>query len=115
MGGDHGPEVIVPGAALSLSRHPDLSVILFGDEQRIKAALAKERSITGQRLRIVHTATAVGMDDKPSQAVRRSKGSSMWLAIEAVRKGEAHGAISAGNTGALMALSKLILRPLPDV
>jgi glycerol-3-phosphate acyltransferase PlsX len=115
MGGDHGPEVIVPGAALSLSRHPDLSVILFGDEQRIRAALAKERSITGQRLRIVHTATAVGMDDKPSQAVRRSKGSSMWLAIEAVRKGEAHGAISAGNTGALMALSKLILRPLPDV
>jgi phosphate acyltransferase len=114
MGGDHGPEVIVPGAALAVARHPGLSIILFGDQARIEAALATEPALAG-RARVVHTATAIGMDDKPSQAIRRAKGTSMWLAIDAVRNGEAHAAISAGNTGALMALSKLILRPLPAV
>ena len=111
MGGDHGPEVVVPGAAISLVRHPALSFIFFGDETRIKAALSREPQLA-KRSRVVHTDLAVSMHEKPSQALRRGKGSSMWLALEAVKKGEAHAAVSAGNTGALMAMSKLVLRPM---
>ena len=114
MGGDHGPEVVVPGAAQALRMHAGLRCVFFGDEARIARSLAAEPALR-RNARIVHTALEVGMDDKPSQAVRRAKGTSMWLAIEAVKNGEAHAAISAGNTGALMALSKLILRPLPAV
>lgn len=114
MGGDHGPEVTVPGAALALARRPDLAFVLYGDQARIEAALAREPSLTG-RARVVHTALAVASDDKPSQVIRRAKGTSMWLAIEAVKSGEAHGVVSAGNTGALMALSKLVLRPISAV
>ncbi len=114
MGGDHGPEVVVPGAALSLARNPGLSFMLFGDKARIDACLAQEASLA-KRARVVHTDLAIGMQDKPSQALRRGKGSSMWLAIEAVKNGEAGAAVSAGNTGALMALSRLILRPMPGI
>ncbi|MDX2157966.1 MAG: phosphate acyltransferase PlsX [Hyphomicrobiaceae bacterium] len=114
MGGDHGPEVVVPGAALSLSRHPRLSFILFGAEERIRPCLAEHPSLA-ERARIVHTDLAIGMQDKPSQALRRGKGTSMWLALEAVKTGEAQAAVSAGNTGALMALARLILRPMPGI
>jgi glycerol-3-phosphate acyltransferase PlsX len=114
MGGDHGPEVVVPGAAISLERHPALSFILFGDETRIAQALAVHPALAA-RSRIVHTTQVVAMHEKPSQALRRGKGSSMWLALEAVQKGEAHAAISAGNTGALMAMAKLILRPMKGI
>ena len=114
MGGDHGPGVIVPGAALSLLRHPELDFILFGREPEIAAALEAHPELA-QRSRIVHTDLAIGMDDKPSQALRRGKGSSMWLALEAVKVGSAHAAISAGNTGAMMAIARLILRPMPGV
>lgn len=111
MGGDHGPEIVVPGAAISLVRHPELSFIFFGDEARISAALTLEPQLA-KKSRIVHTALAVSMHEKPSQALRRGKGTSMWLALEAVKNGEAHAAVSAGNTGALMAMSKLVLRPM---
>lgn len=114
MGGDHGPEVIVPGAALALERYPNMRFILFGDEARITRLLSDHRSLQAAT-QVVHTALAIGMDDKPSQALRRGKGSSMWLALEAVKNGEADAAISAGNTGALMALSRLILRPMPGI
>ncbi|MGE0766668.1 MAG: phosphate acyltransferase PlsX [Hyphomicrobiaceae bacterium] len=114
MGGDHGPEVVVPGAALSLTRHPQLSFILTGDETRIKASLRDHAGLQA-RSRIVHTALAIGMQDKPSQALRRGKGSSMWLALEAVKSGEAQAAVSAGNTGALMAVSRLVLRQIPGI
>ena len=114
MGGDHGPEVVIPGAALSLSRHPDTSFILVGDETRIKACLGTHPALQ-KCARIVHTDLAIGMQDKPSQALRRGKGSSMWLTLEAVKNGEAQAAISAGNTGALMALSRLILRQIPGI
>ncbi len=114
MGGDHGPEVTVPGAALSLSRHPELGFILFGDEARIKAALAGHPRLA-KVSRVVHTSAVVSMEDKPSQALRRGKGTSMWLALEAVKSGEAQAAISAGNTGALMAMARLILRPMPGI
>lgn len=114
MGGDHGPEVIIPGAAISLVRHPALSFVIYGDEARVAPILAAHPDLA-KKSRLVHTPLAVSMDDKPSQALRRGKGSSMWLAIEAVKKGEAHAAVSAGNTGALMAMAKLILRPMAGI
>jgi glycerol-3-phosphate acyltransferase PlsX len=114
MGGDHGPEVVIGGAALALERHPNLSFLVFGDRARIEPELEKAPAVAA-RATVVHTDTAVAMSDKPSQAVRRGKGTSMWLTIEAVQKGEADVAVSAGNTGALMAMSKLILRPMPGI
>jgi len=114
MGGDHGPEVVVAGAALSLERHPQLSFVIFGDEPRIAAEVEKVPAL-GAKVRIVHTDTAVAMSDKPSQALRRGKGTSLWLAIEAVKDGAADVAVSAGNTGAFMAMSKLILRPMAGI
>jgi glycerol-3-phosphate acyltransferase PlsX len=114
MGGDRGPEVVVAGAALSLERHPELSFLFFGDEPRIAPELADLPALASKS-RIVHTDTAVAMTDKPSQALRGGKGTSMWLSIEAVQRGEADVAVSAGNTGALMAMSKLILRPMAGI
>ena len=114
MGGDHGPSVVVPGAALSLERYPTLSFIFYGDEARIRAELDKLPALAAKS-RIVHTDIVVNMSDKPSQALRRGKGTSLWLAIEAVHKGEADVAVSAGNTGAFMAMSKLILRPMAGI
>jgi phosphate acyltransferase len=114
MGGDFGPEVVIPGAAISLVRQPDLGFIFYGDDLRIKAALAAHPKLAA-RSRVVHTDFAIASDEKPSQAMRRGKGSSMWLALEAVKNGEADAAVSGGNTGALMAMAKLILRPLPGI
>jgi phosphate acyltransferase len=114
MGGDFGPEVIIPGAAISLTRQPNLSFLAFGDEARISRALLSHPALAA-KLRIVHTDFAIASDEKPSQAMRRGKGSSMWLALEAVKNGEADAAVSGGNTGALMAMAKLILRPLPGI
>ena len=95
MGGDHGPEVVIPGAAISLERHPALSFIFFGDEARVAPVLAAHPALAA-RSRVVHTTQVVSMNEKPSQALRRGKGSSMWLTLEAVQKGEAHAAVSAG-------------------
>ncbi len=114
MGGDHGPGTIIPGAAISLERHPGIDFVIFGDEGQISAELQKHSALAA-RSRIVHTDAVIAMDAKPSQALRRGKGSSMWLAIQAVKDGEAHVAVSAGNTGALMAMAKLILRPMAAV
>ncbi|NJO34560.1 MAG: phosphate acyltransferase, partial [Rhodospirillales bacterium] len=114
MGGDHGPPVIIPGAALSLDRHPQTEFIFFGEAARIEAELDKH-PVLKARSSVVHTSTAISMDDKPSQALRRGKGSSMWLALEAVQKRQAQAAVSAGNTGALMAIARLVLRPMTDI
>jgi phosphate acyltransferase len=114
MGGDRGPAVVVPGAALALETHPDVRFLLFGDGVRIEPYLNEHPGLAGHS-RIVHTELAVGMDDKPGQALRHARGSSMWLALEAVQKGEADCAVSAGNTGALMAISKLILKTMPGI
>jgi glycerol-3-phosphate acyltransferase PlsX len=114
MGGDHGPAVVVPGAALSLERYPALNFILYGNEPAIRAELDKLPALAA-KARVVHTDMVVAMTDKPSQALRRGKGTSLWLAIEAVRAGEADVAVSAGNTGAFMAMSKLILRPMSGI
>lgn len=114
MGGDSGPDAVIPGAAISLKRQPDQNFILFGSEPRISPVLAGYPALA-RKSRIVHTDLAIASDEKPSQALRRGKGSSMWLAIEAVKNGEAQAVVSGGNTGALMAMSKLILRPLADI
>ncbi len=115
MGGDFGPSVVIPAAALSLIRHPDTSYIIFGREAEIRAQMS-ENSPLASVSRIVHTDVAIAMDDKPSQALRHGRRtSSMWLALEAVRNGEAQAAVSAGNTGALMAMAKFCLRTLPGI
>ncbi|WP_045835813.1 phosphate acyltransferase PlsX [Hyphomicrobium sp. 99] len=114
MGGDHGPEVVIPGAALSLERQPALSFILYGNQPRIEAALAQHAALRAKS-RVVHTDHVIAMDEKPSQALRRGKGSSMWLPLEAVKLGQADAAVSAGNTGALMAIAKLVLRPIAGI
>jgi glycerol-3-phosphate acyltransferase PlsX len=115
MGGDKGPSVAVPGAALSLVRHPDAAFILFGNEAAIAAQLAEHPALAAVS-RIVHTEIAVAMDAKPSQALRSGRGkSSMWMALDAVKRGEAQAAVSAGNTGALMAMAKFCLQTLPNI
>ena len=111
MGGDHGPEVVVPGAALSLDRQPALRFIFFGQQSRIEAVLQQYPALA-IKSRVVHTDLVIAMDEKPSQALRHGKGSSMWLPLEAVKAGDADAAVSAGNTGALMAIAKLVLRPM---
>ncbi len=115
MGGDHGPSVVVPGAALALAQHPDTSFILVGDRARIEPLLAAHPQLR-EASQLVHTDVAVRMDDKPSQALRNGRWkSSMWLAIDAVKKGEADVAVSAGNTGALMVMAKFNLKMLPGI
>jgi glycerol-3-phosphate acyltransferase PlsX len=115
MGGDVGASVVIPGAAISLSRHPDSEFLLFGDRRMIEAQLAKYPAMQSAS-RVIHTDVAVSMNDKPSQALRRGrKTSSMWLAIDAVKKGDADVAVSAGNTGALMAMARFNLRMLKGI
>ena len=115
MGGDHGPSVVVPGAALALAQHPDSEFILFGDRSKVEPLLATEAQLS-RAARIEHTDVAVRMDDKPSQALRNGRWkSSMWLTLDAVKKGEADVAISAGNTGALMAMARFNLKMLPGI
>jgi len=115
MGGDFGPEVIVPGAARALERGSNIAFSLFGDEKLIRPYLdANPRLASISTLR--HTDVAVRMDDKPSQALRSGRRtSSMWMTIESVKKNEADIAVSAGNTGALMAMAKTCLHTMPNV
>jgi len=115
MGGDHGAAVVVPGAEIALERHPDSEYLLFGDEAAI-APLLNARPKLQAAARLVHTAVAIKMDDRPSVALRQGRWrSSMWLAIDAVKKGEADVAVSAGNTGALMAMAKFHLKLAPGI
>jgi phosphate acyltransferase len=115
MGGDFGPSVVIPGAAISLTRHPDCEFMLFGDCTLIEPQLAKHPRLKAVS-HVVHTDVAITMHEKPSQALRRGrKNSSMWLAIDAVKKGEADVAVSAGNTGAMAAMARFCLRMLPGI
>src|SRR3954466_11727568 len=115
MGGDVGPAVVVPGADLSLARHPDTEFVLFGDEATIRPLVEKSARLKAAS-RFVHTEVSVGMDEKPSQALRHGRWkSSMWLAIDAVKKHDADVAVSAGNTGALMAMAKFHLKTMPGI
>jgi glycerol-3-phosphate acyltransferase PlsX len=115
MGGDHGASVVVPGAEESLIRHPDSEFLLFGDHSLIEPLL-REHPRLASASRVVHTDVAVKMDEKPSQALRHGRWrSSIWLALDAVKKGDADVAVSAGNTGALMAMAKFNLRTMPGI
>jgi glycerol-3-phosphate acyltransferase PlsX len=115
MGGDIGPPVVIPGAAFSLRRHPDTEFLLFGNRALIEPELEKQPALKAAS-RVIHTEVAVRMEDKPSQALRRGrKTSSMWLAIDAIKRGEADAAVSAGNTGALMAMARFNLRTIQGV
>jgi glycerol-3-phosphate acyltransferase PlsX len=115
MGGDHGPSVIVPGAAIALVRHPDLRFLLVGDRARIEPELEGHPALAA-KAEIIHTDLAVAMDAKPSQALRKGRRhSSMWLSLEAVKEGRAAAAVSAGNTGALMVMAKFCLKTIEGV
>jgi glycerol-3-phosphate acyltransferase PlsX len=114
MGGDEGVRVMIEGAALARRRHDRFKFLLVGDEPRIKAALDKHPNLRASS-EILHTEGVIGGADKPSQALRRAKGTSMGRAIAAVKAGDAGAAVSAGNTGALMAISKVALRTMPGI
>ena len=114
MGGDEGVRTMVSGAALARRRHEQFEFLLVGDETRIKAALDAHPNMRGAS-EILHCDDVVGGDEKPTQALRRAKTTSMGLAIQAVKNGDAGAAVSAGNTGALMAMSKLALRTMPGI
>ncbi|WOH47170.1 phosphate acyltransferase PlsX [Bradyrhizobium sp. sBnM-33] len=115
MGGDVGASVVIPGAAISLKRHPDSEFLLYGDSKQIDEQLAKYPALR-KASRVIHTDVTVSMHDKPSQALRRGrKTSSMWLAIDAVKKKEADVAVSAGNTGALMAMARFHLHTMQGI
>jgi glycerol-3-phosphate acyltransferase PlsX len=104
MGGDSGPASILAGAAIARRRHPDVRFLLYGDEGVLTPLLARHRALAA-RAEIRHAPGVIGMAEKPSQAVRRGRNSSMWHSIEAVSRSEAQVAVSAGNTGALMAIA----------
>ena len=115
MGGDHGPGEIVPAAIHSLKKHRDLELLLVGLEDIIKPRLAHLDHELAVRIQVLHAPEVVTMDEAPSSALRNKKNSSMRVAIEQVKKGQAHACVSAGNTGALMAISRYILKMLPGI
>ena len=114
MGGDHAPRIVVEGLEHFAQSHPELRFLIHGDEAQLKPLLEKAPT-AAPRVTIRHTEKSVAMDAKPSQMLRQGKGTSMWNAIESVKSGEAIAAVSAGNTGALMALSMFILRKVEGV
>lgn len=114
MGGDEGVRVMIEGAALARRSHDRFEFLLVGDEKRIKAALDKHPKLRGAS-EILHSDDVISGEEKPSQALRRAKTTSMGMAINAVKVGEAGAAVSAGNTGALMAIAKLSLRTMPGI
>jgi phosphate acyltransferase len=115
MGGDHGPSVVIPGAAAALERHPDAHFVIYGQEQAVMPVLNQHPRLKAAST-FHHCDIVVQMDDKPSVALRKGRWkSSMWLSIEAVKKGEADVCVSAGNTGALMAMATFCLRTMASI
>jgi glycerol-3-phosphate acyltransferase PlsX len=114
MGGDSGPEVMLAGAASAWRRRDDLSFLLFGDESAIRAELAKHDGLEAVS-EIRHCDDVISGDERPRNAIRRAKTTSMGQAIAAVKEGDAQAAVSGGNTGAMMAMSKLALRTMPGI
>lgn len=114
MGGDNAPGMIVEGLSLARRRMPDVKFLVFGDETQLRPLIEADAE-TARACTIRHTTDAVSMDDKPTTALRTGKNSSMRLSIDAVDAGEAHAVVSAGNTGALMAMATIVLRTLPGI
>lgn len=115
MGGDFGPRCIVPASIACLAEFPSLHLILVGQAQLLEELIARESGVDRQRLSIEHASEVIGMDERPSQALRGKPDSSMRIALDLVRAGRAQACVSAGNTGALMALSRYMLKTLPGI
>ncbi len=115
MGGDFGPDIVIPGAAIALDRHPDATFLLFGNKAVCEPLLDRFPKLKA-KCTLHDCEVAIAMDEKPSQALRRGRYvSSMWRSIEAVKTGNADVAVSAGNTGALMAMAKFCLRTMANI
>ena len=114
MGGDDAPQIVVAGANIARRRNPDVKFLLYGNEEDVAPLVARQRGLD-EFVELRHAPEKVEADDKPSQIVRSGHETSMWKAIEAVKKGEADGIVSAGNTGALLAMAMLILRRLEGI
>lgn len=115
MGGDHGPSVVVPAALRVLKETPSLKIILVGDQEILTRELTAHSSQIDSRVEIQHASEQVAMDEKPSVALRTKKDSSMRVAIDLVKEGRAQACVSAGNTGALMATARFVLKTLPGI
>src|SRR5689334_14450619 len=114
MGGDSGPEVMIAGASRALKKDPALQFTFYGDEQQVQDELEKHKNLQSG-ITVCHSPEAIHPTEKPSQAIRRARTTSMGMSINAVKEGRADAALSAGNTGALMAMSKLALRTMPGI
>jgi glycerol-3-phosphate acyltransferase PlsX len=115
MGGDHGPDVVIPAALSALKKHPEVHFVLVGDQDTLDYHLQKHKVADEPRLQIHHASQKVEMDELPSQALRGKKDSSMRVAINLVKEGVAAACVSAGNTGALMATARFVLKTLPGI
>src|SRR5712691_12348381 len=115
MGGDHGPHVTVPAALNFLKSNADVDVVLVGLRDAIEAELKARGAKPGPRLRVHHASEVVLMDESPAVVLRNKKDSSLRIAVDLVKNGEAQACVSAGNTGALMAISRFVLKTLPGI
>lgn len=115
MGGDHGPSVVVPAAVSVINETPNLRLILVGQKQILESALSKETGAGKDRIRVFHASQEVTMDESPAVVLRTKKDSSMRVAINLVREGVAQACVSAGNTGALMATARFVLKTIPGI
>ena len=115
MGGDTGLDVTIPAAVKALKKHPDLKLILVGNESLMKKKLERHQSLLAERLSLYHAEQIVEMDELPSSALRNKKKSSLRKSIDLVKEGLVQGCVSAGNTGALMATARFVLRTLPGI
>lgn len=115
MGGDHGVNVVVPACVRAAKKNPHLKLILVGAQDKISAVLKKHGVLSSEQFSIVHASELVGMDELPSHALRNKKNSSMRVAINLVKEGQAQACVSAGNTGALMATARYVLKTLPGI
>jgi len=115
MGGDHGAHVTVPAVLRHLARDPDSAFVLVGRTEAVQTELQRLNATPGDRLRVLHASEVIEMDEQPAAALRGKKDSSMRLAVDLVKQGEAEACVSAGNTGALMAISRFVLKTLPGI
>jgi glycerol-3-phosphate acyltransferase PlsX len=115
MGGDHGPRVTIPAALEFQARHADVEIVLVGIPDAVEQALRERGASAGARLRVHPASEVVGMDEPVAQAMRFKKDSSMRVAVNLVKSGAAHACVSAGNTGALMAISRFVLKTIPGI
>jgi glycerol-3-phosphate acyltransferase PlsX len=115
MGGDHGPDVVIPAALAALEARTNLHLVLVGVESALRSKLTKHGAANHPRITVHNASQVVAMDESPAQALRFKKNSSMRVAIDLVKQGEANACVSAGNTGALMATARFVLKTLPGI